>query len=266
MHLITWNLNKRRAIEPQVAALIDRQPDVIALQEVSMRNLPRLREAFAAAGYPYALDSFHADPMPRRPFVMLVSRYLLQPIDPSVLPFQQAYVSAFAEMPYGRVGVHNLHVPSIGAYEMELKLRFMEGMFAHLAQPSVLPRVVCGDFNSPAAELPDGTLITFSQRLRADGSYGIVRGWDRWDRAERNLLEGLRPADLHDAYRSLHGYAVSEASWGAHNKGRFFGFRLDHLLASSHFQPVRMSYLHEWREQNLSDHSALEAVLFMKIS
>ncbi|MFN8528956.1 MAG: endonuclease/exonuclease/phosphatase family protein [Anaerolineae bacterium] len=266
MHLITWNLNKRRAIEPQVAALIDRQPDVIALQEVSVRNLPRLREAFAAVGYPYALDSVHADPMPRRPFVMLVSRHSLQQLDAPVLPFQQAYVSALVDMSYGQVAVHNLHVPSIGAYEMELKLRFMEGLYAHLAQPSALPRVVCGDFNSPAAELPDGTLITFSQRLRANGSYGIVRGWDRWDRAERHLLEGLRPFDLHDAYRTLHGYAVSEASWGARNKGRFFGFRLDHVLASSHFQPMHVTYLHAWREQNLSDHSALDSVLFMRIS
>lgn len=260
MKLIAWNLNKRRAIEPQVSALVARQPDVIALQEVSQNNRERLKSAFSEVGYPYALDSWHDEPLPRRPFVMIVSHHPLYLLDMRENPYAQGVISAHVEFPFGAVEVHNIHVPSIGSYELGVKIGFMEAVYAQMAVRSSVPRILCGDFNSPMRELENGQLITFGQRQRADGTYVTVKGWERMEAAERGLLEGLRAFDLHDVYRAVHGYAIHDASWYAKNKGREFGFRLDHVLASAALKPRNFCYLHDLRQNNLSDHAAAEAV------
>ena len=70
-------------------------------------------------------------------------------------------------------------------------------------------------------------MLTFAYdsagRLRAE------RG-ERWDRAERALVHGLRERGWVDAFRALHGYGEREASWTfAGDRG---GWRLDHVLVS----------------------------------
>jgi endonuclease/exonuclease/phosphatase family metal-dependent hydrolase len=41
--LLTWNLNARRNVDDQVAAIATCAPDVVALQEVTARTVPLLR-------------------------------------------------------------------------------------------------------------------------------------------------------------------------------------------------------------------------------
>src|SRR5690606_25119876 len=129
--------------------------------------------------------------------------------------YPQGIVSAHVEMPFGAIEVHNIHVPSIGSYELSVKIGFMEAVYRQLAVRATLPRILCGDFNSPMRELENGHLITFGQRQRADGTYATIKGWERMEAAERALLEGLRAFDLHDVYRVIHGYAQHDASWYA---------------------------------------------------
>ncbi len=265
MKLITWNLNKRRAIEPQIAALSIRAPDVIALQEVALNNLQRLRDEFAAVGYAYALDSVHAEPLPRRPFVMIVSRHPLYAMDVIDNPYRQGIVSAHVISSDYELVIHNVHVPSIGSHEMSVKFGFMDAVYRQLAMHESVPRIFCGDFNSPLAELADGTIITFGQTRRVDGSYAVVKGWELYETAERNLIEGLHAYDLRCAYRRLHGWDVQEPSWVAKNKGREFGFRLDHILSSEALVPVSCLYHHAWRIENLSDHAAMEAAFIVDL-
>ena len=51
---------------------------------------------------------------------------------------------------------------------------------------------------------------------------------ERWDRAERALVHGLRERGWVDAFRALHGYADRAAWWTfSHDRG---GWRLDHVL------------------------------------
>jgi exonuclease III len=40
-----------------------------------------------------------------------------------------------------------------------------------------------------------------------------------------------------------------------------YGWRLDHVIASAELEPVACDYVHDWREQGLSDHSAVWAEL-----
>ncbi len=79
---------------------------------------------------------------------------------------------------------------------------------------------------------------------------------DRWDSAELGVVPGLRELGFADAFREVHGYASKEPSWVWSHGG---GWRLDHIFSTA---PVDAAvYHHSWRDDGLSDHSALEADL-----
>ena len=51
MRLITWNVNRRVSVlAEQAVALAGREPDVVALQEVTARSWPLWRAAMATIG------------------------------------------------------------------------------------------------------------------------------------------------------------------------------------------------------------------------
>jgi exodeoxyribonuclease III len=147
----------------------------------------------------------------------------------------------------------NLHSPIAPAPDLA-KIRTHEAVAAYVSDTGGRA-ILCGDLNTPRRELDDGDVLTFaytsSAKLRPE------RG-ERWDRAERALVHGLRERGWLDAYRHLHGYGHREASWTfANDKG---GWRLDHMLVRG-LTPVACAYAHDWRRAGLSDHSALIADL-----
>ena len=81
MRILSWNVARGRSrLAEQAAALALREPDVVALQEISARTLPLWRQALPAVGLSHvraSLDS--ADPARepatrRRTGVLLASR------------------------------------------------------------------------------------------------------------------------------------------------------------------------------------------------
>jgi exonuclease III len=126
------------------------------------------------------------------------------------------------------------------------------------------PRLLCGDFNVPQAETPDGRIVTWAERIHADGVAPQLRsrycGIDgrRWDRAERLVMEGGASRLLVDAYRTLHGYAREDFSWYLKRGSRRIGRRFDHVFCSPGCADSRCEYLHDVRDRGLSDHSALQ--------
>lgn len=258
MRLITWNLNKRRNYAAQVAALAARQPDIVALQEVTANTRDGLQVALAEIGLLHSVCSAAHGSHTKRGYVMIASRYPLQPLPFVSAAFPESAADALAIAPFGHLHIHAVHVPT-WAFNAERKNVFMDEIYTRMAQPSTLPRILCGDLNAPQRELDDGTLITFGQRQRADGSYRLRRGYEEQDSAERAIFRGLATHDLVDVYRIVNGFGVNECSWVARNRGRAFGFRLDHILASPSLQPVTCAYLHDWRTSNLSDHAGMEA-------
>lgn len=151
------------------------------------------------------------------------------------------------------------HVPN-GSANGWRKVEHLEGLYRYLSRTHDpdLPRILCGDFNSPREELPDGRIITWGQN--AKGRLVTDRG-QRWDAAERSIILGLKAFDLTDVYRDTHDYSyrTREGTWVAQQRGLKFPRRFDHVFAAEQLRPWTCEYHHDLREQGLSDHSAVVA-------
>ena len=260
MRLVTWNVAGRVGRQPEQAqAIAAVGADVVALQEVTARTLPLWRSALADGGFHSCVTALDGQPAPgasTRPEGPDARRRLLGVLTAAREPLVRLPAPPDAPWPErvlccmaGDVEVINLHSPIAPAPELA-KVRTHEAIAAYLATGGG-PRVLCGDLNTPRRELPDGDVLTFAHdsagRLRPE------RG-ERWDRAERALVHGLRERGWVDAFRTLHGYGERQASWTfARDRG---GWRLDHVLVDG-LEPIASAYAHDWRRAGLSDHSAL---------
>jgi len=255
VRLITWNVARRaRTLIAQAAAVGAREPDLLALQEVTARTRPLWEAACATLGLPHVRCTLAwADPArepaaPRRHGVLLASREPLVPAEPLGVPWPESALAAHT----AGIEVHVVHVPN--AANGLIKPRTLSALRGGLASRAG-PVVACGDWNTPRRELPDGTVWSFARdgkgRLREERA-----GF--WDEAELGVVPGLRDLGYADAFRALHGYASREPSWAWRHGG---GWRLDHVACSAALTPAAARYHHEWRLEGLSDHSALEVDL-----
>ena len=263
MRVITWNVARRTSrLAEQAAALAGREPDVVALQEVTDATLPLWRAVLERIGLPHvraSLDS--ADPCRapasrRRTGVLLGSSAALRgPSATLPVPWVETAVAALVDAGIGPVEIHCLHVPN--AANGWVKASTLQAVRAGLQLAPTMARVVCGDLNTPRRELASGEVVSFARDSR--GRLRRERG-PEWDEAELGVVPGLRDLDYQDAYRSLHGYGSREPSWTWQRiSGHGGGWRLDHLFSSAELRPAACIYHHAWRDAGLSDHSALEA-------
>ena len=263
MRVITWNVARRSSrLAEQVAALASREPDVVALQEVTKMTLPLWRALLERIGLPHvqtSLDSADPSRAPasrRRTGVLLGSRTALRgPSATLPVPWAETALAALADGAIGPVEIHCLHVPN--AANGWVKAHTLQAIRAGLQFAPRMPRVVCGDLNTPRRELESGAVVSFARDSR--GRLRPERG-SVWDEAELGIVPGLRDLGYRDAYRSLHGYESREPSWTWQRiSGHRGGWRLDHLFTSAELRPAACTYHHAWRDEGLSDHSALEA-------
>jgi endonuclease/exonuclease/phosphatase family metal-dependent hydrolase len=219
--------------------VLRREADVVCLQEVTATTLPRWTEWLAPMQVRCTL------PDERRLAVLLAARELGDAPAPVVARAETVQAAMI-----GGARVVCAHVPN--AANGWVKAETLAALGAHLAAVSG-PRILAGDLNTPRKEHADGTVWTFARDGR--GRMRPERGGP-WDEAERAPWEVLD-----DAFRRLHPPGDGEISWGWQRwKG---GYRLDHVLVSSDIDVQRCEYLHDWRLEGLSDHSALEADLRM---
>ena len=263
MRVITWNVARRSSrLAEQCVALATRAPDVVALQEVTASTLPLWRAALERIGLPNVRASLDdADPTRapagrRRTGVLVGSGGALR--DPSAtlpVPWPETALAALAATAIGPVEIHCLHVPN--AANGWVKAHTLQAMRAGLQDAPPIARVVCGDLNTPRRELGSGEVLSFARD--SSGRLRPERGRE-WDEAELGIVPGLRELGYRDAYRSLHGYGSREPSWTWRRiSGHGGGWRLDHLFTSAELEPAACGYHHSWRDEGLSDHSALEA-------
>lgn len=263
LRVITWNVARRSSrLAEQAAALASRDPDVVALQEITHRTLPLWRAVLERLGLPHVrasldiADRSRALGSGRRIGVLLGSRAALRDASTTLpVPWPETTVAAVAASALGPVEIHCLHVPN--AANGRVKPQTLEAVRAGLDVAPPVARVVCGDLNTPRRELDSGEVVSFARDSR--GRLRPERG-SEWDEAELAVVPGLRELGYRDAYRSLHGYGSREPSWTWQRiSGHDGGWRLDHLFASAELEPKACAYHHTWRDEGLSDHSALEA-------
>jgi exonuclease III len=249
--LLTWNVAGRvgENQERQIAALGAQPFDILCLQEVTPRTKARWVEALEARGLHVAVSDWPVEPRgPRRFAVLVASAEPVRPVAGPQLPWSERHLAART----AGVEVHTLHAP-LSSKDDLVKVRTLEALYAALAAADGVPRVLAGDLNTPRYESRDGEIVTFARdrkgRLREELG-------ERHDRAELLLIDELTRHGWRDAFRALHGYARRDRSWAMRTG---FGYRLDHIMVSPELEPVEADYVHDWRTERLSDHSAMWA-------
>jgi exonuclease III len=268
--LVSWNVNGNPAVASQATALRAESPDLVALQEVRRGTLGPWAEELRAQGF--EADSIRSTEHlvgRRRNFLITASRHPVVRVEPAsavAVPYPERLQTVTVNVDGVELQLTNTHVPD-GSSHGWRKVEHFEALYSSQARghgPDCPPRALCGDFNSPRAELPDGRVLTWAQRR--DGRLRASRG-HRWDAAERSVILGLAAFDLHDAYRLKHPYgsrpAMSEASWVWNGRGWRAGRRFDHVFVSERLAVESCDYIHRWRtrEPPLSDHSVIAAEL-----
>jgi hypothetical protein len=71
----------------------------------------------------------------------------------------------------------------------------LEAVTAAVGEPVSVPRILCGDFKVPQAEMLDGRSATWADRVNPNAEPRIreqFRGGEgkRWDYAERTMMNG----------------------------------------------------------------------------
>jgi len=264
VRLITWNVAGRtKRLAEQAKAVAAREPDIVALQEVTRRTRPLWTRAFELMGITHVSVSSLGSGMSggaagRRTLVMIGARVALEEVQkPLPVPRHESALSVVAWSSSYPLEIHSVHVPN--AANGWVKVETLKALRRGLETPSRAPRVLCGDLNTPRREFPDGTTMSFARDSR--GRLRPERG-PEWDAAELGIVPGLRDLGYRDAFRTCHGYASRSPSWTWKTiAGHDGGWRLDHTFLSAGLLPVACQYHHQWREQGLSDHSALETDL-----
>jgi exonuclease III len=253
--MLSWNVaGKVERLVAQAAHVIDHEPDLVCLQEATIRTAPQWTQLLASAGLTHTMVSDHRDAVaagrPRPLLTLTASRSPLQPVTVDGPPWPERVLAVRldgAEI----VNVHSPISPKPGL----AKVITHEAVHAHVVHGAG-PRLVCGDLNTPRKEHPDGRVWTFARDRH--GRLVPERG-PRWDEAELALVKGLEPYGFRDAFRERHGLERREFSWEWPRWGG--GYRLDHLVVSADIAVSDCRYLHDWRLAGLSDHSPLLATI-----
>ena len=195
-------------------------------------------------------------PASRRRTGVLVgsSAALRDPFATLPVPGAETAVAAVADFAIGPIAIHCLHVPTRPTAGSRPHARGCSHRASARAEHGP-----CGVRRPqhPATQARErGGSLPRARLTRATAA----RARTQWDEAELGVVPGLRDLGYRDAYCSLHGYRSGEPSWTWQRiSGHGGGWRLDQLFTSAELRPAACIYHHAWRDEGLSDHSALEA-------
>jgi len=268
MKLISWNVAGRVKKQlQQMEAVFKQAPDLLALQEVTSKTAVMWIAGLKEAGFEYVLSSFDISKEPEKMVggrgiaLLIASKFPIEPLAQEGLemPWKERLLSALVHHPSLEFEFHNAYIPPGASHEW-LKIDTFEGIYNYLAHETITPRILCGDFNSPKQELSDGRTLLWGQYLAEDGTIQTSDD-DGWALGEKLVICDLAEYDLPDLYRQLNGWDAEDYSWLVYRKGKVVSRRrFDHVFASPGMQGVSCGYLHGFREEGLSDHSAVEAI------
>ncbi|MDA7856356.1 endonuclease/exonuclease/phosphatase family protein [Gammaproteobacteria bacterium] len=267
MKIISWNLNSRTnkdTLKSQCDYLRINDFDLITLQEVTLNSEKYFKSSFQDRNIISSFDLVKDKSIlikKRKYGQLIISKSPIEYLDDRCdeIPFEERVLSGY--IPCMQIEIHTTHVPP-GSSNGIIKVQHFEGLFKYLQGRKNKTKILTGDFNSPKDELSDGTVITWGQKINSSGKirFAVNPKWkdectgERWDSAERNIIERHYKLGLEDVFRSLNGYEVSSGSWFT-LKG--IGRRYDHIFCSKSLDVSSSFYDHEPRLNKLSDHSPI---------
>jgi exonuclease III len=263
MKILSWKVCGQLAAlaERQIEAVLEREPDVLALQEISAGNYEDWCEGLMGTGYSIvsAIDLTGvpypetAPPIRRRYFNLIATRRPIAPLKglkfenpaQAAVAFPEKYLAASVLVDGAPVEVHSADVPPSETLGM-IKVHMLQAIRRRVDESPSRPLVLCGDFKTPRAENESGVTTWAGTHAKYN---------DEWDEAERAILQ--HPV-LRDVYRELHEpgtrFPVSKFTRGT-------GHRYDHVYASPELTTVSCAYVREWLSRKLSEHAPVEAEL-----
>lgn len=265
--IISWNVAGRVKKYPQqIKAILDQNPDLIALQEIIKSTRLTWLSDLTKAGY-FVQSSFDLSEDKsilnggRKYSVIIATKWGFDHLQPGkeMVPWQERFLSVLLKSPWGPVEFHNVHMPA-GVSHGVIKHMTFEGLYQYLAHQSDRMRILCGDFNSPRKEYRDGDVVVWGKVKRNKDGRLINDLSNRQASAEHGIFMGLRKYDLKDVYRQVNGYEDYDYSWMHKWKETRTYRRFDHIFASSRLKPKNCAYLHSFLEEGLSDHAPIVAV------
>ena len=271
---LTWNLGYRlKKISSQMKAVLDRNPNIIAFQEVTLESSKIIKKILSSS-YKNIVDSFElmSDQSllkgPRRLGVLIATNYdlKLRSQNEFDIPWPERILATDITTLHETIEFYNTYIPP-GSSNRWKKIETLEGLYKGLAKHTEKKRILCGDFNTPQDELLKYGVCTFAQKINKKGVPKLKKifrrgSGNRWDQGERNILEGLKEFNLSDAYRRIHPVPEKAYSFVIERRGKVVAKRrFDHFFLSKEFKIKSIEYLHQFRESGLSDHSPLELVI-----
>jgi len=273
MKIVSWNTNSRsnkEILKRQCDFLSQGKFDVITLQEITETSQIFFKDYFKND---YVLSSFDLSKdlgllkRKRKYGQIIISKIPCKALDPYRIniPFPERILSV--KHPEG-FEIYTTHVPP-GSSNGIIKVIHFEELFKYLKNNQKTKKILTGDFNSPKSELSNGEIITWGQKITKAGNikYGINSKWkndctpERWDAAERGIIQNHHELGLIDVFRKINGYDAKAYSWYISRKNLQLGRRYDHIFCSDTLNPISCEYIQEPRLQGLSDHSPVISLL-----
>ncbi|MCY4598233.1 MAG: endonuclease/exonuclease/phosphatase family protein [Bryobacterales bacterium] len=271
MLILSWNVNRRRPGD-HIAKIKSVRPDIVTLQEVKRNLADDWADHLKNIGLVHHYRSGNKA-LALSHQCLIASRWNLTPNDicrPREPPYPESLDRATVSVPgEGDIDLFTAHIPN-GSGNGWRKIDTFQVLAAELRRANDSPRILTGDFNEPKRFEESGQIVTFEGGAHEDGrtntghwcdQFGVERPLKEWSEGVLSVLDGESQHGLRDAYRDLHGFEKPiPVTYGTRTNPRCF----DHTFVSRHFDVLECDYHHEWREQELSDHSPMWARLRLR--
>ena len=225
LKILSWNIQQgggsRKVSIAKACTRLNAQ--VLVLSEFRNNdNGAYLRQQFLQAGYRYQVfTAAHTED--NRVGIFSQIPYVLSQLYSGVDPAYDANIATVTFEAFTVCGMYLPHKKHHRLFDVLQDLTLID-----------LPCIMVGDFNSG---------INYMDQV----------GNSFWYEDE---FKKLLRSGMVDAWRHLNGAEYKDYSWYSHQGN---GYRYDHTLVSSSLVPIIKSchYLHQWREEKLSDHSPM---------
>jgi len=227
LKILSWNIQQgggRRTI-PIIQALIDSQSHIIVLSEFRNNKSGRLiQDQLFKAKYHY---QYVSQASPNQNTVFIASK--IEGVSRSFREFDPNFPDNVLAVDFEAFSLYGMYLP-------HKKKHILFDLLIEEAQREA-PSIMVGDFN---------TGKNFIDQKKSSFWY-------------TDKLETLESKGMHDAFRYLNGQTRTY-SWFSHQGN---GYRYDHTYISEVLISIarECNYIHEWRENGLSDHSPMYLTL-----